>query len=245
MPLLQSNISKHRFDPKAIDQSLNEPYFKAKLGKFTSSEFHYLMAPEGIGKAGLNYIYRKVGEELSGRSSKQEFTAAATDHGLEYEMEGLLAFVQWLVDNGKTDKDIDMRTQKLIFEGERNAGTPDGLWVNSERELDMTVRTVECKCPFSFDGYIRLWKCTTPAELKKLERDGAKFYYQCLHQMSMCGSLIGYLVAYQPFFSHSKIRVITFDTADEEIRKEIKKVNERKLQAEKIFNDTITELKNG
>lgn len=239
MPLLRSKLSDLVL---GLDPILNKPYWDAKLARFTSSEWSNLMSESSIDKAGLNYIYKKVGEKMTGMSSSKDFSSEATEHGLDYERDGLVAFSEWAFSTGEATKDIDMKTQRLIIDGERCGGTPDGLWVNSEREDSLTVRTVEVKCPFSFDGYIRLFKCNTPADVKKITREGVKYYWQVLHQMAMCESLIGYLVAYQPHFSSGKIKVIKFDTQDNLIRQEIKKVNERKEQAITIFNDTIKEL---
>jgi len=106
------------------------------------------------------------------------------------------------------------------------------------------VRTVEVKCPFSFDGYMRLFKCKSPADVKSLAREGVKYYWQCLHQMSLCESLIGYLVAYQPHFKAGKINVIKFDTSDMQIVQDLAKIKTRAKQAEKIFNDLVAELEN-
>ena len=239
MPLLRNKISKFEL---TIDPELNKPYYKAKLGRFTSSEWHNLMSEKGIDKAGLNYIYKKVGEEMSGMSANKEFSSEATEHGLDYEREGLVAFADWAFKTGEATKDIDMKTQKLILDGDRCGGTPDGLWINSEREDSLTVRTVEVKCPFSFDGYIRLFKCKTPADVKALPREGVKYYWQVLHQVSLCEALFGYLVAYQPHFRAGKINVIKFDAMDETIRLDLKKINVRKQQATQIFNDLKAEL---
>jgi len=73
--LLKTKISEHQL---SLDPKLNEKYNEAKLGKFTSSEWHYLMAEKGIGSAGLNYIYRKVGEAMTGMKCRPDISTAAT-----------------------------------------------------------------------------------------------------------------------------------------------------------------------
>jgi len=124
MPLLKSKISEFEL---SLDPVLNKTYYQAKLARFTSSEWHYLMAEKEIDKAGMNYIYKKVGEYMTGMSANKEFSSEATEHGLDYEREGLVSFAEWAFKTGEAKKDIDMRTQKLILDGERFGGTPDGL----------------------------------------------------------------------------------------------------------------------
>jgi len=243
MPLLKKNISDLQL---TLDPILNEPYLKAKLAKPSSSEWYNLMGEDKIGKTGLNYIYKKVGEAMTGMSSKQDFSSAATEHGLNYEREGLVEFGRKMISEGKMKENTEVKVQRLIFDDDgRTCGTPDGLWVMSEKEYSLTVRCIEVKCPFSFDGYIRLWKCKTPADVKKIEREGIKYYWQVIHQLTLCKSLIGYLVAYQPFFSSGKINVIEFNTEDKEIVADMKKVNERKKEAIEIFDNIYKELTNG
>ena len=158
--LLKSKISEHQL---SLDPLLNEKYFAAKLGKFTSSEFHYLMAEKGIGSAGLNYIYRKVGEVMTGLPARADISTAATEHGLTYEREGLIKF-------GEKMGLQSLLVQRLILSDDGYCGgTPDGLIVLNESidKLSYNVQPAEIKCPLSFDGYIRLWKCKTPEDLKK------------------------------------------------------------------------------
>lgn len=241
--LLKSKISQHQL---SLDPLLNEDYDKAKLGKFTSSEWYHLMAKEGIGKGGYSYIYRKVGEVLSGRKSKDNVSATATDHGLDYEREGLMKFGEMMKFDG-----VKMLVQRLVLdEDERCGGTPDGLIIlnDSIDGLSHNVQSVEIKCPYSFDGYIRAWQCKTPADLKKLKPD---WYWQKLHQMALCDCLDGYFVVYQPYFSKGQMNVIKFNkveivqtTTTKEKSNDFKLINERKKEAIQIFNDTLNELKN-
>jgi len=243
--LLKSKISEHQI---SLDPLLNEKYDAAKLGKFTSSEFHYLMAEKGIGSAGLNYIYRKVGEVMTGMKSRPDVSTPATEHGLNYEREGLVLF-------GKEKGLESLLVQRLILDEDgRCGGTPDGLIVLNESTdgLSYNVQTVEIKCPLSFDGYIRLWKCKTPEDLKK-ENDN--YYWQVLHQMLLCESFIGYFIVYHPFFKSGKMNIIEFNkvaiTKETGVDKygkpksnDFKKINERKVQAIQIFDNIYKELKN-
>jgi hypothetical protein len=239
MSLLKSNISQHQL---SLDPTLNEKYHQAKLSKFTSSEWHFLMAEKGIGAAGRNYIYRKVGEAMTGLPARPEFSTLATEHGLNYEREGLIKFGE--------QKGLDsMLVQRLIIDGERCGGTPDGLIVLSETEdgLSLNVQTVEIKCPISFDAYIRLWKCKTPEDLKN---ESKPYYWQLLSQLDICGALVGYFICYHPFFKSGQMNVIEFRKVDIVRNVKIGEKNDFKLMAERkaeaiqIFNDTYEELIN-
>ena len=228
--LLKSKISDLQI---SLDPALNEKYDAAKLGRFTSSEFHYLMAEKGIGSAGLNYIYRKVGERMTGMKCKTDISTIATEHGLTYEREGLIKF-------GKQMGLESLLVQGLIIDEDGYCGgTPDGLIVLGESvdKLYYNVQTVEIKCPLSFDGYIRLFKCKTPEDLKREER---AYFYQILHQMYICDCLIGYGVFYHPFFKSGQMNVIEFRKIN--LVPEFKLIAERKLQAIEIFYSTIKEL---
>jgi hypothetical protein len=230
--LLKSKISQHQL---SLDPALNDAYYQAKLGKFTSSEFHYLMGVKGIGEGGLSYIYRKVGEVLSGRPARPDISTAATEHGLTHEREGLTVF-------GKKMELESMLVQRLILDEDGvSGGTPDGLIVLNESTdgLSLNVKSCEIKCPITFDGYIRLWKCKTPNELKEECR---AFYFQVLHQMMICDCLSGYFIVYQPFFQQGQMRIIEFKKID--LIADFKLMAERKAQAINIFETTLNEMKN-
>lgn len=52
-------------------QMHSEDWFTKRLSKFTSSEWHLVMGERGIGEGGKSYIYRKVGELLTGIVNKK------------------------------------------------------------------------------------------------------------------------------------------------------------------------------
>lgn len=204
----------------------SDDWFSGRLAKFTSSEWHFLMGEKGIPDAGMNYIYRKVGEELTGLPCRKEITTDDTEHGQMYEPEGLKAFgvhmgVEFLV------------TQKLIKKlDSREGSSPDAIWVRSESAdaNGYNVFTGEIKCPTSYDKYIHLWNCKTPADLKKVNK---AYYWQVMHQMRVCDALRGYFIVYQPFFRMGKLNVIEFKKT--ELIEDFKMMNIRAQQAEIIF----------
>ena len=204
----------------------SKEWFDERLAKFTSSEWHFVMGAAGIGVTGMKYIYRKVGEEMTGIPCRDEITTDATAHGHTYEPLALTAFakkmnIEFLV------------TQKLIVpKNSRHGSTPDGLIVYKE-STDHTgydVFTVEAKCPTSYDGYLELWECETPMAIKAVSK---KYYWQVLHQMDVAGALKGYLVIYQPYFKAGGLKIIEFRKS--ELINEFKLINERKKEVEQIF----------
>ncbi len=200
-------------------------WFEKRLGKITSSEFHFLMAEKGIGATGTNYLYRKVYEELSGKPSRKEIMTEATEHGHLYEPENLREF-------GKYMGIEFLVQQKLILSPNGRVGsTPDAIWpiMESSDKTAYDVCTVEAKCP-SAEHFINLWNCTTPEEVKKENRI---YYYQVLHQMKVCDCLKGYLSIYNPFMKAGKLRIIEFKKID--LVQEFVLMEKRTQEAIQIF----------
>ena len=214
-------------------QMHSEDWFTKRLSKFTSSEWHLVMGERGIGEGGKSYIYRKVGELLTGIVNKKEIATEATEHGNLYELENLRMFAKvmglgFLV------------TQKLIApQDSKHSSTPDALIVNYEAENkeEYSVSTVEAKCPLTYDNYIKLWKCRTPFDVKKVKPE---FYWQTLHQMWVCDSLVGYLSVYHPHFRVGQLRIIEFKKID--LVSEFKLLKQRAIEAELLFDETVNEM---
>lgn len=216
----------------------SDEWFAGRLAKFTSSEYHFLMAAEGIGKTALKYIWRKVGERSTGTPCRQEISTPSTDHGHEYEPENLLYFgremgIEFLV------------TQKLItspLPGTMEGSTPDAMWVLKESvdQLSYNVFTVEAKCPTAYDRHIELYNCTTPEHIKKVE---PKYYWQVLHQMRACDALRGYLSIYNPFFRVGGLNIIEFKKID--LVPEFTLMEQRFKLACEIFDEQYNKMLQG
>lgn len=214
-----------------------DEWVKARVGRFTSSENYLLMAPKGLGQAGTNYVYRKVGEKTSERPCRDEILSAAIAHGNTYELDGLEKYRQFKGIN-------EFRCIRVfVKDGERFGSTPDAIHCLSANSdgLSMNVSVIEVKCPYSFDAYIRLWKCTTPADVREEE---FKYYVQVIDQMQVCGALTGSLVIYQPFFKEGGLRVIEFNATDKLIYEDMKLLATRKKMAEEMFNKLREEIVN-
>ena len=211
----------------------SDEWHSSRLAKFTSSEIHYLMG------SGFNaYVRRKVGEELTGKSAKGEIDVEATRWGGFYEAEAVL---KW----GKKMGHDFLIVQQLITEPDSRFGcTPDGLVVSriSPDETEYEVETVEVKCPPSYDGYLLLFECETPQDLKDSKKE---YYWQVLDQMDNCEALKGHFIAYHPDFKAGNMRHIVFDKMQSisgakgkefPIHEDLKKLRIAKEKAVEKFN---------
>lgn len=223
---------------------LSDEWHAARLGKFTSSEIFLLMKPSGFEEGAMNYVRRKVGEELTGKSAKGEIDVEATRWGAFYESEALTKF-------GK-QKGIDfLIAQQLICDPESRFGcTPDGLIVTrvSPDETEYEVETVEVKCPPTFDNYIRYFECKTPQDLKE---ESKMYYWQKIDQLDNCEALKGHWIVYHPDFKVGNMNVISFDALQSiegkngkefPIYNDLKLLRERKKMAEQKFEEIRAKL---
>jgi hypothetical protein len=207
--LLKSKISKI--------QMLSEEWFEGRLGKFTSSEIHFLMGDKFLTTGCQSYIHRKAGEVLTGKSIKGEIDTDATRWGAAEESNAVKKFAKW------AGLDFIICQQLISDDVTPFGSTPDGIIVKGESSdgLKYDVNTVEVKCPPTYTSYVGLALCETPQDLKS----GCKIYYwQVLDQMLSCDCLVGYFVAYHPDFKQGNMRIIEFRKMQEvgiEYKKEV------------------------
>lgn len=214
---------------------LSEAWRMGRLAKFTASEIHYLMGEKPFTVGAMSYIYRKVGEELTGLPCRDQVDSIATEHGHKFEEPAIKLFAEI--------KGINILvTQKLIFAPDtRCSCTPDVIIPISESEdkLFWQVETGEVKCPLSYDAYIGLARCKTPEDIKK---ENKIYYWQKLDQMDNCDALKGYFIIYHPFFKAGGINIVDFRKKD--LILDFKLLKERKLSAVAKFNEVRDELLN-
>lgn len=235
-------------------KSGSDEWHIARLGKLTSSENHNLAYPTGFTDGAMNYLRRKVGEELTRKPAKPFFETDATRHGLFFEAEAVKKFGQ------KMGLGFVV-VQQLICDPEGKFGsTPDGLIVLRESPdgSEYEVITLEVKCPPSFDAYIELFECDYPWHVKKVARE---YYWQVIDQMDQCQAKEGYLVIYHPDFKAGNMKVIHFklnmpliDDYGMEVRdkkmgriifpvhEDMKLLKERKEEALKLFDKIRSKL---
>lgn len=199
----------------------SEEWFLARLGKFTSSEIHYLTYPTGLTEGSISYIRRKVGEELTGKPCREEISTPAMLHGHLHEAEAVRKF------GVKMGLEFIIVQQLIADPATRFGGTPDGLIVlrESPDKMEYEVETVEVKCPPSFDAYIELFECVTPADVKKANR---AYYWQVLDQMELCQAKRGHFVIYHPDFKAGNHKSIIFDPTAPNVDKDGKLIMDEK-----------------
>ncbi len=181
----------------------SDDWFRGRLAKFTASEWYVAMQEKPYTTGAMSYIYRKVGEEVSGIPCRDEISNESTEHGHRFEADNLRQLMRI--------KGLDfIVTQQLISEpGSRFGCTPDGLIIHRETSdgLGYDVSTIEAKCPKSFDGYIKLALCKNPDDVRKV---APAYFHQVLMQMDLCGALRGYLCVFHPHFRFGNTNIIEF-----------------------------------
>lgn len=211
----------------------------ARLGRFTSSRMNVLMGEKEIMDSGaMTYIYHKVGEKVTKKSMATEDDVIEDENthwGRENEPMAIRKFGQKYGINF-------LVTQKLILDPESQfSSTPDAIWVHGASVIktdEYNVSTLEVKCPRKFHKFIPLYKCKTPEDLKKFNKN---YYWQVIDQMYNCDSAVGYFACYHPLFPEGKnLSVIEFKKID--LWPEFKKMKQRKEQAVKIFNETMADF---
>jgi hypothetical protein len=214
-----------------------EEWKKLRRGRFTASLIGKLISEKShegrFTLQAMTYIESIAGEHITGTPAKADFRTDYTDWGEATEAEAIACFQQM---TGKqvlrnTDR---MDTHRLIIEDEFSACTPDALvcmakeqHIFDETGTKLKVAPLETKCPAVLSRFIKLYRCLTPSDLKKVE---PLYYWQVLTQMLFCGSLIGYFGAYNPHFP-VKMRIIEFKQMD--LTDDIKKLKATLQHAKK------------
>jgi hypothetical protein len=196
-----------------------------RLGKFTSSRMHCLMGEKPFTDGAMTYIYHKLGEDMTGHTTAMEdiIEDENTQWGLEYEPAAIKKF--------QMAKNVEyLATQKLIHNpNKRFSSTPDAIWIHGIciNQCEYNVSTLEVKCPRKYHKFIPLYRCKTPADLKKFNKS---YYWQVLDQMDNCGSAQGYFACFHPLFPPgANFRIIDFVKMD--LWDDFKLLKERKSGA--------------
>lgn len=193
--LSKSNIAKTKIETEAWRQ--------ARLGKFTSSEIHFLTGDKFLTEGCISYINRKVGEFITDKPATYEINNESMIHGLIHEVKAVQLFCKQM------GISFIVCQQLVTIEGTRYGSTPDGIIVHAEStdKLSYNVSTVEVKCPPTYTAYVELALCETPQDVKRANK---QYYWQVLDQMLNCDCMKGYFVVYHPDFKHGNMRIIEF-----------------------------------
>jgi hypothetical protein len=211
----------------------SDEWYQGRLAKFTASDIHALMGEKPYQKEFMSYVYKKVGEELTGLPARDEIDSPATRHGLLYENEAIRKYGE--------QKGLEfVVTQKLITEpGSRHGCTPDFLEIVAEKldKMAYEVVTGEVKCPLSYNAFIGLCMCKTPEDVY---RESRPYFWQVCSQMDLCGALNGRLIIYHPEFRAGSLHIIEFRKT--KLVPYFTLLVQRKKMAEEKFNEIREEM---
>lgn len=193
-------------------QIYSEDWDRARCGRGTSSNISNIMGEKFTTQDCVSYVYQKAGELITGKSTAVEDDVIEDENtawGREFEPAAIRRFgeikgIEFLV------------TQKLIMNPDALfSSTPDAIWIHGQSLLkddEYHVSTLEVKCPRKYPRYIPLWKCQTPADLKKFSK---KYFWQVIDQMDNTDAAVGYFACYHPLFPvKTNMRIIEFKKID-------------------------------
>jgi hypothetical protein len=197
-------------------ETFTEEQKKLRTGIFTGSEIYKLMGAKGLGKTGETYVYEKVAEYLTGLPCKEEFSAASTNWGKEYEPEAKLHF-----EAATGQKILPATTISNGF----ISGTPDGLLVDCGFEI---------KCPFNSGNHLKNLLMSNEQDLLDLRPE---YYWQILSYMWLTRLNSWKFCSYDPRFKEEK-RMLILNVKLHELNLELMKnrVTEAKLMFENILS---------
>jgi len=173
--------------PIKTRDEIKSEWLQQRLGKFTASEFHRLMAYPNKAEmptGGITYVMEKVAESLIDPSDSEGFTSYDMQWGIDHEAEAVQAFMD------KTGLVVDKHglAQELITMGEHVGCTPDGL-INSTHGLEL-------KCPKSVT-HIYYWAIKNSDDLKK---HCPNYYWQAQGSMMIASREEWYFASFDPRF---------------------------------------------
>ena len=174
-------------EPIKTREEIKGAWLQQRLGKFTASEFHRLMAGANkseLSTGAITYVMEKVAESLVEPSGSEGFTSYDMQWGIDHEAEAVQAFMD------KTGLVVDKHglAQELITMSEHVGCTPDGL-INSTHGLEL-------KCPKSVT-HISYWTIRSGDALKK---HCPNYYWQVQGSMMITGREEWYFASFDPRF---------------------------------------------
>lgn len=194
-------VSFPSFDIKKLGDSIKSPeeiradWLKLRLGKFTASEFHRLMAYQGkpeLPKGGQTYAIEKA-IELMTAAQPDSYISPAMAWGIEHEADAIQAFME------ATGLEVSNHGHRQVFlqMGPDIGGTADGL-------IPKISSGVEVKCPNS-KTHLDYMEINDAVSLKAIKPE---YYWQCqgLMKINMCHAF-WYFASYDPRFKVPALRL--------------------------------------
>lgn len=187
---------------------------KARIGTFTSSEFDCLFTggrskEQLIGKGGLTYINKKIGEIMSQQLEETKETDKMTrGNALEPEARERYSMIV----NEKVEDSVFIRYNAIF------GGTNDGYI----KRADGSIKSIlEIKCPDS-KKHTQVLSVISPVELKDID---SQYYHQPQGNMLFAGADYADFVSYDDrIVSHDLQIAIIRCWPDMDWRKQFKKI---------------------
>lgn len=202
--------------------TLSKEQKEFRLGKFTGSSIHKIMGAKGFGKTGETYIFEVASEFLTGVSCKQEFTSAATQWGVENELEAQLYFE---AATGQKVKACTTLDNGFI------AGTPDGIAESGEWGF-------EIKCPWNSGIHLKNLDMQKAEDLLNLHPE---YYWQIYAYFWLLGVDKYKFCSYDKRFQkpEHKMLILNMELVPEHLTLLKNRVTEAKL----MFDNLISKQK--
>ncbi len=195
----------------------SEEWFKAREGRFTSSEFHKLMGIKGLGQTGDTYCHEKAVESFFGRSDEEQFISFDMKRGTDLEPVAFDIFAE------KKGQDfIDVSECAFFPYGDNSGSSPDGL-VGKDAIL-------EIKCP----RYGKFFNLVTHGE----QAIDKSYMIQMQHQMMCTNSVRCHFFNYIVYNGEHMYHEIVVDR-DEKV---ITLIKERLTEAVEKRDEYIKDL---
>jgi len=174
-----------------------DTWYAERLGRFTGSSFHRLMAypdKKKLAAGAQTYVLDCVSEELVSDGSAFEGNAS-TEWGHTYEMH---AIREYEIQTG-----VSVTPGELVVYNDHISCTPDGfIGKYSLNEKDKVVNSpngiVEVKCPPKKSNHIKYLMVESGADLLKTEK---QYYWQCQGNMMVTGATYCMFITYHPHYS--------------------------------------------
>lgn len=200
-----------------------------RVGKFTASEVHKLMAKgrngEYFGQTAKKYIRNKTAELLTCERI-QGFSNDAMEWGNAHEEEAATAFEN---KTGLRFTYHGVAFPKFYDHTDFSGGSPDGVGDDF---------IIEIKCPYNSGEHLEHLLITNATELKEY---APEYYWQMVMNMLVCGKSHGYFISYDPRYAieSQQLKVLKI----EPLECDVDKLKERLAEAEKQLSVTIEAVK--
>lgn len=183
------------------------------------------------------YIHKKAGEVItSSRRAIDQSDVDACLWGQKYQPVALSIFTKVMDGLFKYE---EMVTNKMVLDIEKRTITvPDAIFIKKNQDEGYSARVLEIKCPITYNNFIELLICETPADILSANPE---YYWQMIDEMLVCGSAVGYFMVYHPDFEENGYRIVEFNICD--VKKDMTQLKEAKSVAHGEIHKLVSRIK--